>query len=89
MKANPDFKLQIMGHNNAKEDEVGLKNDYYSDMDNKRIGVVVEYLQSKGIDAGRLIPAPKGSEIANPEIGESDDEDLSEAKNRRVTFKIR
>lgn len=89
VKANPDFKLQIMGHNNAKEDEVGLKNDYYADMDNKRIGVVVEYLQSKGIDAGRLIPAPKGSEMANPEIGESDDEDLSEAKNRRVTFKIR
>ncbi len=89
MAKNPEFKLQVMGHNNAKEDEVGMENDYYADMDNKRIAVVMEYLQEKGVDASRLIPAAKGSEIKNPEIGEADDEDLSEAKDRRVSFKVR
>jgi outer membrane protein OmpA-like peptidoglycan-associated protein len=89
MKANPEFKLQVTGHNNAKEDEVGLENDYYADMDNKRIGTIVEYLQSKGIDSARLILSTKGSEIPNPEISDADDEDLNEAKNRRVTFKVR
>lgn len=89
MTENPEFKLQVNGHNNAKEDEVGMENDYYADMDNKRIGVVMEYLQSKGVDASRLIPTAKGSELANPEISDADDEDLSEAKNRRVSFKIR
>ena len=66
-----------------------MENDYYADMDNKRIAVVIEYLQEKGVDASRLIPAAKGSEIKNPEIGEADDEDLSEAKDRRVSFKVR
>lgn len=89
MAENPEMKLQIMGHNNAKEDEVGMENDYYADMDNKRIGIVMEYLQSKGVDSSRLIPAAKGSEIVNSEISEADDEDLSEAKNRRVSFKVR
>lgn len=89
MTKNPEMKLQVMGHNNAMEDEVGMENDYYADMDNKRIGVVMEYLQSKGIDASRLIPVAKGSEVPNPDITEEDDEDLREAKSRRVTFKVR
>lgn len=89
LKANPELRLQINGHCNAKEDEVGEENDYYADMDNKRIAAVMEYLTSKGIDSSRLMASQKGSEVGNPEIMEDDDDDLKMAKDRRVTFKVR
>lgn len=89
MKANPELKLQINGHNNTMEDEVGMENDYYADMDNKRIGEAMEYLKEKGIDAGRILPSAKGAETPNEDISEEDDEDLQMAKNRRITFKVR
>lgn len=89
MKADPSMKLEIRGHNNKMEDEVGMENDYYADMDTKRIGTVMEYLVSKGIEKTRLIASPKGDQMPNPEITEEDDEDLSLAKDRRVTFKVR
>lgn len=89
MKANPEMKLQIDGHNNEMEDEVALENDYYVDMDSKRIAAVMEYLMDKGIDESRLISSPKGSQTPNPEISEEDDEELQLAKSRRVTFKVR
>jgi len=92
MKANPEMKLQINGHNNEMEDEVGLENDYYSDMDGKRVSAVMAYLIENGISEGRLIASQKGSASPNPEVTEQDlidDEDLSLAKSRRVTFKVR
>lgn len=89
LTANPEFKLQITGHNNAQEDEVGTENDYYADMDSKRVASVVTYLKSKGIDEGRLIPATKGADVPNQDLSEEDDEELKEAKNRRVEFKVR
>ena len=89
LKANPGFKLQINGHNNVMEDNVGVDNDYYADMDNKRVGVVMKYLMEKGIAEGRLIAAQKGSSKSNVEIQEGDNDDLKMAKNRRVTFIIR
>lgn len=89
MKANPDFKLQINGHCNAMEDSVGVENDYYADMDNKRVGTVMKYLMEKGIPEGRLIASQKGSESPNEDTEDLDDEDLALAKSRRVTFKVR
>lgn len=89
MSENPELKLQINGHNNGLEDEAGLKNGYYADMDTKRIGVVMEFLKAKGVDESRLIPTTKGSSSTNPEITEEDGEELSEAKDRRVSFKVR
>lgn len=89
LEANPDFKLQINGHNNVMEDSVGVENDYYAGMDNKRIGVVMKYLMEKGIPESRLIASRKGQEKPNSDIKETDDEDLRMAKNRRVTFKVR
>ena len=72
MQENPDMKLQINGHNNSMEDSVGVDNDYYSDMDNKRIGVVMEYLTKKGIPESRLITSRKGSTVSN-NVNEEDD----------------
>ncbi|MFT6981494.1 MAG: outer membrane protein OmpA-like peptidoglycan-associated protein [Crocinitomicaceae bacterium] len=92
LKANPEMKLQINAHNNAMEDEVGMENDFYADMDGKRLGSVMEYLIAGGIDKGRLIATQKGSDSPNPDVTEEDlveDEDLALAKSRRVTFKVR
>ena len=92
LKANPEMKLQINGHNNEMEDEVGLENDYYAGMDGKRVASVMEYLIDNGISESRLIASQKGSGSPNPEVTEEDlaeDEDLALAKSRRVTFKVR
>ena len=89
LKENPGLKLQINGHNNAMEDSVGVTNDYYAGMDNKRIGVVMTYLIDKGIPESRLIITRKGSSVLNEDTNEEDDEDLILAKNRRVTFIVR
>jgi outer membrane protein OmpA-like peptidoglycan-associated protein len=58
-------------------------------MASKRINAVVLYLTENGIEEGRLIPSPQGSEIPSEEIYEADEPDLVMAKNRRVTFKVR
>lgn len=92
MKANPAMKLQINGHNNEMEDEIGLENDYYANMDGKRVAAVMAYLIEKGISESRLIAQSKGSESPSEDVTEEDkenDEDLALAKSRRVTFKVR
>jgi len=89
LKANPELKLQVNGHSNAMEDSVGVENDLYADMDNKRIGIVMKYLMDKGIEESRMIISRKGSTVPNDESDDMDDEDLRLAKNRRVTFKVR
>ncbi len=90
LKANPDLKVEVLGHNNEMEDSVGRENDYYADMDLKRIGSVMEFLKGEGIPENRILYARKGSTMPNEEeIRDSDDEDLRLAKSRRVTFKVR
>ena len=89
MLANPTTKLQVLGHNNEMEDSVAVTNDYYADMDAKRVGIVIKYIISKGIDKSRFIATPKGSVSNNVHISESDDAELKMAKNRFVSFKVR
>jgi outer membrane protein OmpA-like peptidoglycan-associated protein len=89
MKENADIVLQINGHNNAQEDEVGKENDYYADMDIKRIGVVMKHLMDAGIEESRLMSNPQGTDSPNADITSSDDDDLRMANNRRITFKAR
>lgn len=89
LKENPGMKLQVNGHNNAMEDSVGIENDYYADMDNKRIGAVMKYLMEKGIPESRIIFTQKGSEEPSEDTTPEDDEDLVLAKSRRVTFIVR
>lgn len=88
MKANPNLKLQILSHSDKVEDEVGEKKPEYADMTNKRLSSVMEFLTAMGIDESRLLPVPKGNGIDNPEIRSYDDEEMIQAKNRRVTFKV-
>ena len=89
LKANPEAKLQLLGHSTVMEDSLGAENDYYAGVDMKRVGSVMKYLMANGIEEGRLIPAAKGNAIRNKDIIITDSAELKMAKNRRVTFKIR
>ena len=90
MKENKSWKLQIMGHSDAQEDEVGNEKSRYAGMDSKRVNAVAKYLMDNGIEEWRLIPSPQGSGVPNETVGTTDeDEELIMAKNRRVAFKIR
>jgi outer membrane protein OmpA-like peptidoglycan-associated protein len=89
MKANPQMKLQVLGHSCAQEDEVGKEKEKFADMALKRTDAVMKYLMDKGIEESRLIASPMGNEEPSAEIEESDDDDLKMAKNRRVVFKVR
>jgi OmpA-OmpF porin, OOP family len=88
MLKNPAYKIEITGHNNEKEDKVAEENDYYLNMDEQRIQIVVDYLQQNGIEEPRIITVAKDSTEPNSEISESDSKDISLAKSRRVTFRI-
>lgn len=89
MKANPAMKLQIIGHSDVQEDAVGKEKEKFADMSSKRVNAVISYLMNKGIEESRLIGSPMGSEEASDEIESADDEDLRQAKNRRIVFKVR
>lgn len=89
MKANSSMRLEIAGHNNAEEDTVGEEKEKYANMDSKRISAVMQYLIDAGIDKGRLLSAQKGSTEPKESGDEIDDEEMVQAKSRRVTFKVR
>ncbi len=86
MMANPNTRLQINGHTDALEDKVGAEKSEFSSMDNKRIAAVMDYLKEKGVASERLIPSAQGSELSNPEAIDTDDDEVKQAKQRRVTF---
>lgn len=89
MKANPTAKIQIKGYCNTLEDEVGAENDVYADMDNRRIGEVMKFLMENGIDESRMIPTRKRDQSPNTEEHtDIDDDEVKQAKNRRVTFQL-
>jgi outer membrane protein OmpA-like peptidoglycan-associated protein len=89
MKANPDLKLEIMGHSDKQEDSVAIEKPQYADMSSKRVNLIYNFLSDNGIATTRLISSAVGSEEPNTEINENDDADLTMAKNRRVFFKVR
>lgn len=89
MLSLPSIKLQINGHSDAEEDRVGEEKEQYADMSNKRLASVMEYLKSKGIEESRLIPSSQGSANPSKDIRAYDEEEIAQAKNRRVTFKVR
>jgi outer membrane protein OmpA-like peptidoglycan-associated protein len=89
MKANPTIRLEVEGNRDATEGKAAESNPEYEDMDRKRASAVVKYLVSQGIDAARLVETYNGSEVANAKIdSENDDQEVQDAKNRRVYFKV-
>ncbi|MES2799561.1 MAG: OmpA family protein [Bacteroidota bacterium] len=89
LKANPNQKLEIIGNSDKIEDELAVEKAIYEDLSGRRVTAVVNYLKDKGIAEGRLISTNNGSTETSDEITDEDDDDLKQAKNRRVTFRIR
>ena len=89
MKQKPGYKLQINGYSDGIEDAAAEDQPFFQGMDSKRTNEVFNYLKSKGIGEHRMIASPQGSDEQSAEIVESDDDDIKQAKNRRVEFKIR
>jgi outer membrane protein OmpA-like peptidoglycan-associated protein len=89
LKANPTMKLEILGHSDPEEDKVGKEKGQYAEMSTKRVDAIQTYFVENGIAEARLIASPQGSELPNEEISTVDEDDLKQAKNRRVTFKVR
>ncbi|ASS49410.1 MAG: hypothetical protein CHH17_11850 [Candidatus Fluviicola riflensis] len=88
LKANPALVLSMTGHSDPAEDELAAKKPYYLDMDKKRVAAVTAYLKEKGVEESRIKSSVKGSAEPNPEIVETDEDDLKMAKNRRVVFAV-
>ncbi len=87
MVANPEFKIELIGHTDKSEIEAAKKdpeNEAYKDIANGRSEKVKAYLVDKGIDASR-ITIKKQDISQSSSQGESS---LDKAKNRRVEFKL-
>jgi outer membrane protein OmpA-like peptidoglycan-associated protein len=89
LKANSSLKIQINGYSDAAEDAAAEDKEFFTGMDNKRVTAIYDYLKEKGITPGRLIASPQGSAEQNSEITSTDEDDIKQAKNRRVEFKVR
>ena len=98
MKLNPKYKIQIQGNCDAKELKLGEGMDEYSNLDikiiseyskldEKRVKAVKQYFIEQGIDILRLPdPLYNSSKISSSEIEEDDEDEVKDAKNRRINF---
>ena len=98
MKLNPKYKIQIQGNCDAKELKLGEGMDEYSNLDikiiseyskldEKRVKAVKQYFIEQGIDILRLPdPLYNSSKIPSSEIEEDDEDEVKDAKNRRINF---
>ncbi len=97
LKINPSAKIEIQGHCDAKEVKVGDAIGQYSsmdkkvsyeyfEMDRKRVTAIVNYFIEEGIDASRIEKSYKSSSLQSIEIQDDDEDEVKDAKNRRVNF---
>ncbi|MEO9258075.1 MAG: OmpA family protein [Crocinitomicaceae bacterium] len=85
MKADPTLRLKVVGHSDVKESELATTKPAYAGMSQKRINMTIKYFIDNGIDASRLIASDGGDRTPSPSADVADEE-LKEAKNRRVEF---
>ncbi len=86
MKKDPKMMIEVVGHNEAIEDKAGEENPDYEDMARKRAQAVAKYLVDNGIEESRITKTYKGATTPNPDITEDDEQEVKDAKNRRVNF---
>lgn len=89
LKANPEMRLEVQGHNNEEEDVVGEEKEKYANMDSKRIAAVMQYLVDQGIPAANMLSSQKGTGEPHEAVEGVTDEEMIQAMSRRVTFKVR
>jgi len=88
MNANPNLRIEIIGHNDSLEIKAGEENEAYLDMDRKRVAAAVKYLTNNGISEGRFVKSYKADTAPSSEIDIDDDDEVKNAKNRRIEFRV-
>lgn len=89
MESNPEIKIELIGHNDALEIKAGQENEDYIDLDRRRVEVAIRYLVGKGISEERLFKSFKSDTVPSSEIVEDDDQEVKDAKSRRVEFRLK
>ena len=84
MKANPSWKLRVVGHSDEDEFNEGKINPRYRGLGEKRADQVVVKFGEMGIGASRLVV----DTMENSDPASTRDTDISRAQNRRVTFEL-
>ncbi len=86
MKDNPNIKVRVVAHTDTEETKVAETRPEYKGIGMRRANNVIKYLMDQGIEESRLIATDKGDR--SPAPSESDNEELNQAKNRRVEFQL-
>ena len=89
MNANPAMKIEISGNNDELEVKASKENEEYLDLDRKRVAIAVKYFVAQGIAEDRIIKTYKGTSTPSSEIVEDDEQDVKDAKCRRVEFRVK
>jgi len=84
MKENPDLKIRIIGHT----DELESESEDMSDTSKKRAEYIRSQMVNKDVDASRFAIKDAQHSSTAPFISENDDEQVKNAKNRRVSFEV-
>ncbi len=85
LKANPNLRLEVVGHSDDDEMKEGELNPRYATMGKRRADQVVRYLISKGVSEMRIVPRSK----ENTQPANTRPTPLAKAQNRRVEFVIK
>jgi outer membrane protein OmpA-like peptidoglycan-associated protein len=84
LKANPSWKLRVVGHSDEDEFSEGKINPRYRGLGEKRADQVIVKFGEMGIGASRLVV----DTMENSDPASTRDTDISRAQNRRVTFEL-
>jgi len=88
MNVNSSMRILISGHNDKKEDEVAEQNQELINMARQRAEAIKAYFVRQGIDEARIDIDSKSANEPSAEIQPDDDNEVRDAKNRRVMFKV-
>lgn len=88
MEENPSMRLKIEGHSDVEETAMEEeKPGVFKEISQKRINAVIKYLMEQGVNDLRLVGSDSGDRKPSDSSETSDDE-LKQAKNRRVEFRV-
>ena len=82
MSENPEVTITVSGHNDMEEAE----SEEYSDISMKRAEYIRSLLVNKDVDVNRIKIADAKNNTKAPFAEEGDDDQLKNAKERRVSF---
>ena len=88
MKKDPKIRINIIGHNDEKEDELADQNPELVNMARQRAEAIKSYFEREGISEERVKALANGAKVNSIEIQSDDDIEVRDAKNRRVMFEV-